>query len=56
MEFCKYTLYHTLIGIEYIHGQNVLWRDVKSDNILCRADGVIKFCDFDYSGMKSIEN
>ena len=44
-EFIKYTLYRVALGLADLHKMQVLHRDIKSDNILCRADGVIKVAD-----------
>jgi len=40
-----------LKGLNYIHSQNVVHRDVKPENILLSANGVIKICDFGVSRM-----
>ena len=36
-----------LRGLEYLHGENVVHRDIKSANILVDESGVIKLSDFD---------
>jgi len=36
-------------GLRDMHNKNVLHRDIKSDNILCRADGDIKIADLGLS-------
>jgi len=48
-DFCKYTLYCVLHGLADMHAKRVLHRDIKSDNILIRADGSIKVSDLGFS-------
>lgn len=48
-EFCKYSLYMTLVGLIDLHRQNIIHRDIKSDNILVKANGEIKLADFGYA-------
>ena len=38
-EFCRYSLYKVALGLQRMHSQNVLHRDLNSNNVLCSADG-----------------
>ena len=49
VEFIKYTLYTSAMGIKALHDINVIHRDIKSDNILCRPNGDIKVADLGVS-------
>ena len=48
-DFCKWTLYQVALGLQSMHSRNVLHRDIKSDNILCRPNGDIKIADMGFS-------
>ena len=45
-EFCKYSLYKVAKGLFKMHQNNVLHRDIRSDNIHCSSDGEVKIADF----------
>jgi serine/threonine protein kinase len=45
--FIKATMKQILEGVQYLHEQGLMHRDLKPDNILLGQDGVIKIADFD---------
>ena len=47
--FCRYTLYKVAKGLQKMHLNNVLHRDIKSDNILHSANGDIKITDLGFA-------
>ena len=47
--FCKYSLYQTLNALIGLHRENIIHRDIKSDNILVKETGEIKMADFGYA-------
>jgi len=38
-----------LLGLEYLHNKNVVFRDIKPENILVDIDGHIRIADFGLS-------
>ena len=48
-DFCRWSLYQVALGLKAMHDRNVLHRDIKSDNVLCRPDGQIKIADMGFS-------
>ena len=48
-EFIKYSLFKVALGLQKMHSHNILHRDIKSDNILCRPNGEIKIADMGFS-------
>ena len=44
-DFCKFTIYQVAKGLQKMHSHHVLHRDLKSNNILCNAEGDVKVGD-----------
>lgn len=47
--FIRWTLFRVAKGIEALHDNQVLHRDIKSDNVLVRPNGDIKLADMGFS-------
>ena len=45
----KFYFAEILIGIEYLHSKNIVYRDMKPENVLIDVDGHIKLADFGLS-------
>ncbi|KAL2272329.1 hypothetical protein FJTKL_06941 [Diaporthe vaccinii] len=50
-EACRYWFRDLILGIEYLHAQGVVHRDIKPDNLLLTEDDVLKIVDFGVSEM-----
>ena len=48
-EQAKFFFCEIILGIEYLHGKNVVYRDIKPENILIDVDGHIRIADFGLS-------
>lgn len=51
----KWVLRQTLRGLQYLHSNNIVHRDIKSDNILTSKNGDVKLADFGYSAQLTQE-
>ena len=49
MESCRCWFRDLVLGIEYLHAQGVVHRDIKPDNLLLTEDDVLKIVDFGVS-------
>ncbi|KAL7712463.1 Serine/threonine protein kinase PAK [Entamoeba marina] len=54
-EHIAYVCKQTLKGLVYLHELGIIHRDVKSDNILLRHDGVVKLSNFGYAALLTNE-
>lgn len=50
-ESCRCWFRDLILGIEYLHAQGVVHRDIKPDNLLLTEDDVLKIVDFGVSEM-----
>lgn len=48
-EIARFYFSEILIGLDYLHSKNVVYRDIKPENILIDIDGHIRIADFGLS-------
>ncbi|POM68573.1 TKL protein kinase [Phytophthora palmivora] len=46
-------LHEAALGLHYLHAQNIVHADLRCNNILIDAEGVVKLTDFGFSSLKS---
>ena len=54
-DFCRYTLYKVALGLNSMHMEDIIHRDIKSDNILHNLEGEIKIADMGFACVLSDE-
>jgi serum/glucocorticoid-regulated kinase 2 len=48
-EHAKFYFAELLLGLEYLHAKDIVYRDIKPENILIDIDGHVKIADFGLS-------
>ena len=48
-EEARYCFVEILLGIQYLHGQHIVYRDIKPENIMIDMKGSLKIADFGLS-------
>ena len=55
-DFCRWSLYQVALGLQHMHAQNVLHRDIQNEKILCRPNGEVKIKPTSFSTVLWKEN
>ncbi|RMF56425.1 MAG: PEGA domain-containing protein [Calditrichaeota bacterium] len=53
-EILRFLVHEILNGLAYAHGQNIIHRDMKPDNIMISQEGVVKITDFGLAFMPQL--
>jgi len=54
-EDARFYICEILLGLEYMHSQGILYRDLKPENVLLDADGHVRLTDFGLSKEAAVE-
>lgn len=53
-EDIKDIISQVILGLFHLHNRNIIYGDLKAENILIKSNGQVKLCDFNLSGSSSI--
>jgi cGMP-dependent protein kinase 2 len=49
---CKFYIGCLVLALEYLHGNSIVYRDLKPENVMLNRDGYIKLGDFGFAKVR----